>query len=324
MRVTSNSFPTILTGQLQSLLQQQVKYQQQSSSGLRITQSSDDPLAFQRAQVRQTQLATNNAYLNTTGEVHDLATYNHQAMTDLQTIVSRASELATKVNGTMDANDLLAVSKEVDGLLTQVADLSNRQKDGAYLFGGTSGNKPISAIATAPGWDLSGTTNSAVTQAQISSGGSTLNTGLVAGRSTLNNSTSAAAYDGFLYDAGTSTDTLNTLIQLRDVLAGPAAGSGTVGAAVAAVQNTWLPAINKSVDLTARYVGITAANLESLSINTTALKNQIQTDTTNLTDVTNVSLAEALTNLQQTQTNYQAALQAGAKILNLSLMDYLQ
>lgn len=322
MRVTSNSFPSTLTAQLQNLQQQQLKYQQQSATGLRITQSSDDPLGFQRAQVRQTQLSTNQAYLDTTADAQTLGEYNHQAMSDLQKALSRASEIATKVNATYDANDLLAMSADIDGILSQVALIANRQKDGANLFGGTSGSQPITVSGTT--YDFSGSTNSAVTKAQIAAGGTAMNTGLVAGRSPLNNSTSAAAYDGFLYDSGTSTDTINTLIQLRDTLAAANAGTQTVDQVATAVQNTWLPGINKAVDLASRYVGITAANLESLALNKTTLTSQVKSDKENMSAVTNVNLAEALTNLQQTQTNYEAALQAGAKILTLSLMDYLK
>ncbi|PAW76161.1 MAG: hypothetical protein B9S32_16210 [Verrucomicrobia bacterium Tous-C9LFEB] len=322
MRVTSNSFPSTLTAQLQDLQQKQLKYQQQSATGLRITQSSDDPLGFQRAQVRQTQLSSNQSYLDTTADAQTLCEYNHQAMSDLQTALSRASEIATKVSGIYDANDLLAMSEDIDGILSQVVLISNRQKDGAQLFGGTSGAKPITVSGST--YDFSGSTNSSVTQAQIAAAGTPLNTGLVAGRSPLNNSTSAATYDGFLYDSGTSTDTLNTLIQLRDTLAAANAGTMTVDQVATAVQNTWLPGINKSVDLASRYVGVTAASLESLSLNKTTLTNQVKVDKENMSAVTNVNLAEALTNLQQTQTNYEAALQAGAKILTLSLMDYLK
>lgn len=324
MRVTSTSFPNTLVAQLQNLQQLQVKYQQQSATGLRITQSSDDPLGFQRAQVRQTSLSSNQAYLNTTAEAQNLAEYNHQAMSDLQTALTNASEIATKVNGTYDANDLLAMSKNIDGILTQVVTISNRQKDGAYLFGGTSGSQPITISGST--YDFNANTNSTVTTAQLSSGATAVNTGIVAGRSTLNNSSGATAYDGFLYDSATSTDTIDALIQLRDTLAAASGSSPTmtVDQIAAAVQNTLLPAINKSCDLASRYVGVTAANLSSLDLNKTTLTAQNKTDKENMSSVTDVDMAQALTNLQQTQTNYQAALQAGAKILTLSLMDYLQ
>lgn len=329
MRVTSTSFPATLTSQLQTLQQSQIKYQQQSATGLRITQSSDDPLGYQRAQVRQTQLAANQAYQATTTDAQTLGEYNHQAMSDLQTALSRASDIATQANATYDANDLLAMSKEVDGILSQVVQISNRQMDGNSLFGGTSGSAPITSTGSPPVYDFNGASNSTVTQAQIAAGANPINTGIVAGRSTLNNTSGNPAYNGFLYDNTTTPtiDTINTLIKLRDTLAQPYTGvptTTTVDAACATIQNTYLPAINQSADLASRYVGITAANLQAFSLNSTALASQVQSDKTNLMAVTNVNLAEALTNLQQVQTNYQAALQSGAKILTLSLMDYLQ
>ena len=44
---------------------------------------------------------------------------------------------------------------------------------------------------------------------------------------------------------------------------------------------------------------------------------------TQVSQLTGADLAQTLTNLSQTQTAYQAALQSGAKIMGLSLMDYL-
>lgn len=313
MRITTNQFPTTLSAQLQGLLQKEIDYEAQSSTGLRITQPSDDPSGYHNAQIIQTELATNQSYINTNNNVSDLASYNHQAMSDLQTALTSAGEIATKANSTYSDSDLKAMATQLDGIISEVASVANRQKDGNYLFGGTSNQAPITVTGSPPVYSYNTSTNGSTTTAQLTAGASPVSTGILAGRSTGTPTT-----DGFLYDSTTTppTDTLTALIKLRDDL-----NLGQAG--VSAIQNTDLAAINQASDLASKYVGSTAAQMTSINLNLTTLQNQVQTNKTSLSNVTGADLANAITQLQQTTTNYQAALQSGAKILNLSIMDYL-
>jgi flagellin-like hook-associated protein FlgL len=45
--------------------------------------------------------------------------------------------------------------------------------------------------------------------------------------------------------------------------------------------------------------------------------------TTQMSNLTNANLATTLTKLQQTQTSYEAALESGVLIMQLSLLDFL-
>ena len=58
----------------------------------------------------------------------------------------------------------------------------------------------------------------------------------------------------------------------------------------------------------------TATN--SLSSQTTAMSTQ-------LNDLTQTNLPDATLQLQQIQTQYQAALEAGSRVLNLSILNYI-
>jgi len=62
-------------------------------------------------------------------------------------------------------------------------------------------------------------------------------------------------------------------------------------------------------------------HLESAGAAATQLGNCITTQTSNLTSA---DLATTLTKLDQTQTAYQAALESAAKIMNLSILNYIQ
>ena len=67
--------------------------------------------------------------------------------------------------------------------------------------------------------------------------------------------------------------------------------------------------------------GVLQSALESASTNSTNLGTNLTTQTSNLTSA---NLATTLTKLSQTQTAYQAAMQSGVLIMNLSILDFIQ
>jgi flagellar hook-associated protein 3 FlgL len=317
-RVTNNQYSQEFVSQLQGLLSTQNSLQKQASSGLKFSQASDDPTGYKQALVIQNRYAGNQSYLDTVKSVQSMGEYNHQAMTDLQTALSSASEVATKVNSTYSASDLGAMAAQIDGILSQVSDIANRQKDGNYLFGGTSNVEPITVTSGSPNtYSYTSGTTSDVTTVQISSAGTTLKTGIVAG-----SPTAASPYSGFLYDSTSGTDTIATLTKLRDTLTSAGDGSLSVTDAVAQVQGM-LKDVNATVDLASEYVGKTAANLQLIDASNKTLTNNLQSDKTDLSSVTSVDLADVVARLQSAETNYSAALQSGASILKMSLLNYI-
>jgi flagellar hook-associated protein 3 FlgL len=56
----------------------------------------------------------------------------------------------------------------------------------------------------------------------------------------------------------------------------------------------------------------------------TVAQQQVTTEDSQMSDDTSANLAQTLTQLDQTQTAYQAALQSGTMVMSLSLMDFLQ
>jgi flagellar hook-associated protein 3 FlgL len=331
MRVTSNTFPETFKSQLQYLQQQQLVYQTQAATGLRITKPSDDPAGFSEALQLNGSQDKNNAFLNTTQSTIALATANNQAMSDLSTLITRANELAIKAtNTTSGTTGLQAIGTELSSILDQVVSVANRQYNGNYLFGGTNNvppivqtsagppptyeynNVPTSAPPNTADTAQPGTYTSNVTQAEINAG-NTINTGLVAGRSAVAGAPfGRPAFDGFLYDSGSGLDILQTLTTVRnETLAGTPATSAD------------LQQLNQAVNLNAVFVGKTASQLSALNLNQSLLQGLMQSGSKRIDEVSSASLTDALTNLQSVQTNYQAALQSGAKVLSVTLLNYL-
>ncbi len=151
----------------------------------------------------------------------------------------------------------------------------------------------------------------------------TVSLGLTAGSDTSGGSNFA----GFLTTgvAG-STDLYNMVVSAaNDMLAGTGNGtdafaSDTVlgGSYSAAVQ-----AIDSATGNVSVYVGRASAQLALIDSNQTELSTDVLNQKQALAGLTQVNTANAATELSQIQTAYQAALQSGSKILNLSLLNYL-
>ena len=120
--------------------------------------------------------------------------------------------------------------------------------------------------------------------------------------------------DGFLYDSTSGVDVMAALNQaVTDLNSGNAT----------AVQSTDLGAISKALDHVSSYVGSTAASMTAVQTANNSLQSQITATTTQLNDMTQTNLPNATLQLQQIQTQYQAALAAGSRVLSLSILNYL-
>jgi flagellar hook-associated protein 3 FlgL len=291
MRVTSNTLSDfVLTGS-QTSQQALATLQQQISSGNSVTQASDNPLAFEEASQTQSNLAQLNAYASSISSATTATSNNNSAMTQIHQIVAQASEYATSASGTMSASDLQNLGTEMNALVSQLTSLVNQKgSDGSYLFGGTSNQAPIDTTTGT----YNSATNGSTTSTEVAQGDS-VQTSLVAGRS------GNPPVDGFLYD---STSDLNN-------------GDAT------AVQSTDLPALNTALDHISMYVGSTAANMSAVSTASTINQQEITAQGNQLNTLTQTNLPVATVQLQQIQNQYEATLEAGSRVMGLSILNYL-
>ena len=303
MRVTSNTYTNLITNSSQSEQAQLATIQQQISTGDSVQYASDNPLLYEQAAQSQTSLSELNSYSAAAAQATTLTNQNNQAMTSLHQIVAQASELATSVTTNMSAAQLQAIGTQMSTLVTQLTTIANQKSiNGTYLFGGTSNQPPITS---------SGAYNSAANGVETSievQPGNNVQTGIVAGGS------GTPPGSGFLYDPTTGVDVLGALTQAAADL-----NSGNASA----VQSTDLPALNNALDHVSLYVGSTAANMSAVQTASQSLQSQITSQTNTLNNLTQTNLPNATLQLQQIQTQYQASLEAGSRILGLSILNYI-
>ena len=313
MRVATNAYSDAMLNQFNSLTAQQNNLQTQAATGLRVRSAEDDPtamrdtLSYLAKNTQQQQYSANIANLQTR------ANTINGVLQSLQKVSSRAGEIAlTAASPANTAPDLNIYASEVNNLIQQVVTEANTKDpvSGQYLFGGTASTTPPYTTTLDAAGNVTAVTyngNSTVNQAQIGDGVTTAVD--IPGE---NSSGSGAR--GLIADTASGADFLNHLISLRnDLVAGNTAG-------LTGADNTNLQKDENNIAYQVANNGVVQNKLTAASALATSNSNSLNQMTSN---ASSANLVNTMVQLNNTQTAYQAALQSGAKIMQLSILNYL-
>lgn len=311
MRVATSSFPDSFLYQTNLLQNQQNTLQSEATTGLKLTLPEDNPAGMSQALELQSDSSANTQYQNNITQLQDAATTSYDAMNGVQTLIAKANEIASSVDGTTSATSMSSYAAEIGGILQQAVQLANtKDSQGNYIYGGTNAGTPPFAATTDSNGNVTGVNyqgNSQVANAEIAPG-------ITISAQTLGANTTGSGPRGLFTDSRYGADLFNHLISLQNNLS-----SGNRQA----VTTVDAPQISKDVNNIAYQVGSNGVMQSTLS-NTSRVASQQGTSlATQMSNLTSADLATTITRLQQTQTSYQAALQSGVKIMQLSLLNYL-
>jgi flagellar hook-associated protein 3 FlgL len=302
-----------MLAQFNVLAAQQRKLQNEASTGLSVQSPSDNPAAMQNTLNDLSGQVAQQQYANNISTVQSRANSIYTVLQSLQTISSRVGEIATAAgNVTNSPTDLNNYAGEVSSLIQQAAQLLNTKDPatGQYLFGGTNSGQPPYAVATDANGNVTGVTyqgNASVNQTEIAPGVT------IAVDVPGENTSGSGAY-GVVTDSRTGADLFNHLIALQNDLS-----SGNTSA----ITSTDAPNLqNDQNNLT--YQVANNGNVQA-RLNTASALATSQASALNglISNESGADLVQVLTQLTQTQTAYQAALQSSASIMQLSLLNYL-
>jgi flagellar hook-associated protein 3 FlgL len=299
MRITTDSFSNSLISQIQQLSAQQAQYQQALATGQSITNPSDNPAAMGRVLNMDSELQSLQQLSSNNTVATQIAQESYTGLNTMNSIATSASELAVEGSaGTTSATSYQAYSQQLNQLVEQGLQTANSQYNNQYLFGGTkTDTAPFTATRDATG-NITGVSY----------------TGTAAGASMMTGEgTSVSPYTDGTTNQGMA-DFLNNLVSLRGAL------DSQSSTAVQAVQ----PALQTSEDniLTAvSGVGAVQSGLEAVQSQNQAKFTSLQTL---VSKDTSTDIATTTVQLTQSQAAYQAALESGAKIMQTSLLNYLQ
>ena len=298
MRITNHIIQRDALTSLQQGYRRVAEAQQQVSTGMRISRASDDPVAAAGAMQSGSALRALEQFHRNIGQAKTRVGAEEGVLNQLGDVLTRAKELAISQAGdTADASTRAAVRAEVDQLLEFVVGLGNTRLGEAYLFGGDQASAapfqrpppgdPAPVFAAAP---PNGTHQTEVAAGQFLKA---------------NHNGSEVFLD---------TGALKALYDLSEAL-----GSGTatdIGAALNQVSSAFGEVQNLLGDIGARsnQLEITSTNLDALEINLRTFKS----------DLEEVDIEAAVTELVSRQTAFQAAMLATSRVMGMTLTDYLR
>lgn len=313
MRVAFNTLSDALISQLSNLSTQQNKLQNQVSTGLRMTQLADDPAAMQQVLNWQAQGSQTAQYRQNIATLQGQATSSYNAIQGLQTVSSRAGEIATLADGTKSPSELKTYASEVTQLIQQAVQQMNSQYQGSYLFGGTRTDQPPYVVAT----DANGNVTSVTYQGNDSVASAEIAPGTAVSVQVPGENTSGSGPTGLITDSRNGADFFNHLIALQNHLLAGDTNS------VSSTDSKTLAKDEDNISLQLGMNGVVQSQLNAADSVAAAQSSSLQQL---VSQNAGVDMATTLTQLSATQTTFQAALQSGASLLyqSLSLLNYIQ
>ncbi|SNS75594.1 flagellar hook-associated protein 3 FlgL [Granulicella rosea] len=140
MRVDPN-YITNLSGSLSQSSYAEQQLTNELSSGLRIAQLSDDPVAAAQNALFSNAINRLDSFTQSSTTEQGKLQVADSTLGQVVTQITSAISLATSAgNGTLNASNLSSIATELGGIRDQVLSLANTSYQGQYLFSGSQGS----------------------------------------------------------------------------------------------------------------------------------------------------------------------------------------
>ncbi|MCW2961817.1 MAG: flagellar hook-associated protein FlgL [Thermoleophilia bacterium] len=291
VRVTQNAMTNQFQADISKIYAKMAKSQQQVSDGRAITKPSDDPIGAGRVMTFDAQIQESQQNQKSVSESIGFMDTADTALDTVVTALQGIQDLTRKAaSGTHNLADMQSIAAEILQLKDVVRDGLNAQHGSAFVFAGTGGTQPYPAGANA----YAGTNNPLMR--------------LVAPGQTVAINVSGETVLGVA--PNNTLDDIDALV--LDVQAG---NHQAVHNRIAQMDTD----INRALDVRTQ-MGATVKRLESLKERLSGVEERL---TDARSQIANVDAAEAYMNFTQQQTMYQAALAAGTRIMQTSILDFI-
>jgi flagellar hook-associated protein 3 FlgL len=290
-RVTSSMTTRSVLSDIENVYSQLTTTQNELSSGKKLPKPSDDPFGTSRALQDSADLAANQQYQTNAQSMGSWLSTTDTALSSINDDLGRVRDLVLQAaNGSMSQTDLDSISTELGQLAESIKASGNTQYAGSYVFSGSqTGTQPFT----------------------------------VGGADTYNGDTSAISRElgqGVNMQVNVTGDTVVTpiLTAIRQIQADLAAG-GTTGN----LGTTDLNAIDAAQNTLSAQQAVVGARENRVTLATSRLQQLQQAQTQDLSNTQDADVAQAMIDFSQQSAVYQAALRAGASLIQPTLMNYL-
>ena len=317
MRITNNIMSNNYLRALNSSLERQSKIQEQLTDGKAIHRPSDDPIKTVRSLRFNTNLAINEQYTQNVNDSLSWMETTDKAMSDFSSIMIRIKELAVSADNTKPTEALHAIGAEMDQLINQAVTIGNTKIGDRYVFAGQADKTmPFErkVITDPPNPDKDvvvyygdqnkismlikpGTTNPAEDGINING---------------------AEAFGPITTVAGEKTlDIFSQLIAIKEKLQQPLPDTDYI-------TSTGLSDIDAAHSSQLKMHTQLGARMSTYEMAKNMLQNNNTTITKDVSLNEDLDIAAAIIEQKTSENVYKAALSVGAKIMPLSLVDFLR
>jgi flagellar hook-associated protein 3 FlgL len=292
MRVTQGMIYDSTTASLNRTMSAMQTATEKVSSNKQLNRPSDNPADVRSAVQLRDILSELDQFSRNIDSATSKTTAMDNALASAGDLIQRANELAVQgANGTLGSSDRQAMAQEVSQLIEAMAQDAGAKVNGEYVFSGFRVDKPPYQV-TAPGTVSAYQGDHGVVMARVGPA-STMQVNV--------------AGDSVFQPA------LDALTQLKaDLEAGNPVQASTVTQIQGALDNMLS---------TRAQIGARANRLEQVKTSQASLVTSNQALLSQLEDV---DMTSAITELTKRQTTYQATLAVTAKVIQTSLIDYLR
>jgi flagellar hook-associated protein 3 FlgL len=305
-RITTSMVQRNVLADLNSVSAKLTRSQLKASSGKEITRPSDDPFHATQAMALRQGLAGNRQYQRNVQDGQGWTDETESALDDITANIGRARDLL--VQGGNDATDPTsrrAIATELNQIIDAIKQAAGKSYRGSYVFAGTETSvRPYEQGADDSYHGDDGGLDPAIPGIVREIGpGITITINSV-GKDILGEGQSAA--DDKVLDV------------LRDAVDHLNAGDG------ASVRSTDLQRLDANVDHVLEVRAANGAKSSRLEAAYSRLQQSEESTVSQLSNVEDADIAKTLIDLNSQTAAYQAALRAGANLVQSSLMDFLR
>lgn len=291
MRVTQNMLAASALRNLSSSYAKLGQYQDQLSTGKKITKPSDDPVVAMKGMGYRSQVTEVDQYKRNLSELHLWMDNSEAGMEQANTALQRIRELVVQGStSTLSAGDRQAIAAEVGQLKSDLVTTANTQVAGRYIFNGTN-------VKNAPVTDG----NPPVVNANTDS----YNVDVANGVSMKANVNPANVFSSALF---TTVNDIQNALSNND----PTTLNGLLGN------------LDQEMDTMSAERSDLGARSNRLDMVSNRLDQQSNMATQVLSDNEDAQIEQVITNLTTQESVHRAALSVGAQIIQPTLMDFLK
>jgi len=292
VRITNTMMTRTVLSDIENVAGKLTQSQQKLASGKQLTKPSDDSFATSRALLYRGDIAANQQYQTNVSDGTAWLDSSDTALGQMTDDARRARDLILQgSNGTMTQSARDSIAAELDQLADSIKSAGNTQYAGRYIFAGTATQTPPFAVGGADTY----------------SG----DTGTIA----------RAIGEGVVVPINFTGDTVVSpvLAAIRQAAVDLRAGGNPAN-----LNTTDLKALDSAADGITTTRAVVGARTNRLSAAADRLQQLELAQTKQLSDVEDADLAQTMIDYSSQSAVYQAALKAGAMLIQPSLIDFLR